>query len=160
MASPGCDCAVMPVAIVEKFPVQGIPRHRNAPPPSMGAGLTQGGRSSLGKRISTEQNMMNPAAGNETFPRRVSDEKNNVGILLAPPYPGEALLRRILANTHHMSSFHQSGVENIGLCPVPLTSRNGGCGTGSPAGSSKNPQGGSISSSHRRRRARNRPTAR
>ena len=30
-------------AIAEKFPVSVMPRHRNAPPPPMGAGLAQGG---------------------------------------------------------------------------------------------------------------------
>jgi len=39
-------------AIVEKFPVQVMPRHRNALPPPMEAGLAQGGRSSFEKRIS------------------------------------------------------------------------------------------------------------
>jgi hypothetical protein len=42
-------------AIAGKFSVQVLPKHRNAPPPSMGAGLAQGGRSSLEKRISSEK---------------------------------------------------------------------------------------------------------
>ncbi len=42
-------------AIVEKFLVLVMPGHRNAPPPPMGAGLVQGGRSYLEKRISPEQ---------------------------------------------------------------------------------------------------------
>src|SRR5665647_925246 len=48
--------AIMPYylyAIVEKFPVLVMRRHRNAPPPPMGAGSAQGGRSYLEKRIST-----------------------------------------------------------------------------------------------------------
>ncbi len=39
-------------AIVEKFPVQVIPGHRNAPRPLFGAGLAQGWRSSREKRTS------------------------------------------------------------------------------------------------------------
>ncbi len=42
-------------AIKEIFPIQVMPRHRNAPPPPMGAGLAQGGQSSFEKRISTER---------------------------------------------------------------------------------------------------------
>jgi hypothetical protein len=40
---------------VEKFPVQGMPGHRNAPRPGWGAGLAQGGRSSRETGISPDQ---------------------------------------------------------------------------------------------------------
>jgi hypothetical protein len=40
-------------ATMEKFSVQVMPRHRNALPPEIGAGLAQGKRSSLEKWIST-----------------------------------------------------------------------------------------------------------
>jgi len=41
-------------AIVEKFPVWGMPEHRNTPPPPMGQGWRKGW-SSFEKRISTKQ---------------------------------------------------------------------------------------------------------
>jgi len=51
-------------AIVEKVPVQVIPGHHNAPPPPIGgAGLAQGGRSSLEKRISPRAQYSSPGTG-------------------------------------------------------------------------------------------------
>ena len=46
--------AIMPYCLyvfVEKFPVQAIPGHCNAPPPPMGAGLAQGGDRYLKRRF-------------------------------------------------------------------------------------------------------------
>jgi hypothetical protein len=55
LASPGCDCAVLPLAIVEKFPDRVIPGHCSAPPPPRGGRVGARGRSSPEKRISPEQ---------------------------------------------------------------------------------------------------------
>ena len=46
-------------AIVEKVLVQVMPGHCNAPPPQWGAGLAQGRRSSLEKRVSQEHIFFN-----------------------------------------------------------------------------------------------------
>ena len=44
-------------AIAGKFPVQVIPVHRNTSPPPMGAGLVQGGRSSLKREFFQNRNI-------------------------------------------------------------------------------------------------------
>jgi hypothetical protein len=55
MASPGCNCVVLPVRNRGEISRLGNAETSQCAPAPMGAELAQGGRSSLGKKISPEQ---------------------------------------------------------------------------------------------------------